>query len=473
MRKWIVIVLFSLPLSLLAGNVVLGNASQITWQGTAPNFVASFGAAASSGIIVTDNFTRADFANLGPNWAVAYNPGMTLTSDKAQAGPTTEAANVWIGDTITTNQFAEITIASGGGAVAATVRSTGVDSTLSYYGAAWWPGGPQLQLLGYLNHTLFLNIDTNVTVNPGDTIAVSATNSTITVYWNGAPMLTTTDTSLPVGRPGISAYDLSKISQFRAGYALPPPPPTNNVYVYIPFLNASNCVMTTNIAGNSYLLQDGGVGGVTKLANLTTVTNMGLTAGAFGSFFTNFWCNHTNYTGIEANILSVTNCTDQATTFGYNVNDSNIKELTIAGFVKFPDYNSPASTVYTDQEGIYSTDGFCVLQSGANTGGANQINCHTPYANETASFTYVGSPWFFMRICLDATAGKAYIHCYNSTNGAYYGTITNSITTNASGYMISSFIGNNTMGTLAGAVSRYSGFLYRTNSVAGSTNIFD
>lgn len=173
-----------------------------------------------------DNFARAN-GSLGANWtdwSWAGSGGAQIASDAATGnGLTSDVGSWWSADAFGSTQFSLITV----GAVPTSSQWLGVTVRQSGNGANGY-------LAIWFNGTYYLFQQTASTgpplitsapgsLNAGDSIALTASGTTLTVYRNGAQVLQATDSTTASGSPGVAFYGTTgTASLWMGGDGTPP-----------------------------------------------------------------------------------------------------------------------------------------------------------------------------------------------------------------------------------------------------------
>lgn len=176
-----------------------------------------------------DTFARANSSSLGASWTPwswsGSGPGgLSVASNAAAATDTLSFGNWWSADSFGATQFSMIcvpTLPTSGHWAGVTVRQSG--------------NGGSGYLALYLPGTFYLFRETGVSGPPqlasaggfmaaGDTLAIGASGSTITVYHNGTQVLQASDSTYASGSPGVAAYGNSaRITPWIGGDGATPP----------------------------------------------------------------------------------------------------------------------------------------------------------------------------------------------------------------------------------------------------------
>jgi hypothetical protein len=206
------------------------------WQTSYEGYIpVSEGGSAPAPLVVTDDFNRANEAlDASANWrdGVFFRSCGIVNNQVRGASGTNRffpAMGVWIGDTFPNDQYAEATInadLSGVPAEAAgiLVRFTGDGSGATekcYFCVIQNTAVNQLQVFKFdrTSGTGILVLQGSV-FSDGDTVRLEAVGSTLTVYVNGASVITTSDSEFTAGQPGVCVATNSirvSVDNFEAG----------------------------------------------------------------------------------------------------------------------------------------------------------------------------------------------------------------------------------------------------------------
>ena len=155
----------------------------------------------------TDNFNRANAANLGANWT-AQAGNMQVTSNEIGANgasSSTENGVYWNADTFGDDQYSQViaaSVESYAGAGAACRIATNTDD--SWYG--FYSDTSYLYFFKMVSGT-WTSIDSDSTpASTSDVIKIDAEGTTITGYRNGSSQATNTDSALASGAAGVTSW---------------------------------------------------------------------------------------------------------------------------------------------------------------------------------------------------------------------------------------------------------------------------
>lgn len=159
---------------------------------------------AAAGVWATDDFNRADSANLGanwgtPTWAGAATP--TIVSNAAALG-SNDTYGYWTGSTIGNDQCSQVTIS--GSSNLQNIRGYVRLNPTSYSGYHFRADTGAIYRHDARYTDTLLVTGTTSTLAAGDTIRICAVGSTITAYVNGVQKATVTDSTFATGYPGIT-----------------------------------------------------------------------------------------------------------------------------------------------------------------------------------------------------------------------------------------------------------------------------
>jgi hypothetical protein len=164
----------------------------------------------ATSLVRTDNFNRANSANLGANWT-ALDGNIEIISN--QAGLGTDGFNVvyWSADAFNANQYSKITITNSpfnpNIAIECSVRVSGTAGAGNYNYYAGWATNGQYGIYKQVGATSTdLVAPTSHTWNVGDVIELRVNGTTLTLHQNGSQIASITDSDLSSGRPGINMF---------------------------------------------------------------------------------------------------------------------------------------------------------------------------------------------------------------------------------------------------------------------------
>jgi hypothetical protein len=158
------------------------------------------------GPVATDNFTRADNANLGANWSVVQG-GIVIAIESNAAKGYSTSAEYWTGaGTFNNDQYSQLTLTTfTGSAYASTfVR---VSAAGGYFCRA--EEGYQNEIRKFSTDWQTTSVLTSSSSNlfvAGDVMKCEVVGTTINLRKNGAIVLTTTDSTYNAGAPGIASF---------------------------------------------------------------------------------------------------------------------------------------------------------------------------------------------------------------------------------------------------------------------------
>lgn len=156
----------------------------------------------------SDTFQRAN-GGLGANWTAWSWSGAVpaqIASLAATGGSGTTSGDYWSASSFTPNQVAQVTVGvvpPSGSWTGVTVRQTG---TGTGYLGLWFQGQFFLFNENGTGGPPQIGSAVSGTLSPGDTIAISAIGTTITVLHNGTAVITATDSTYASGNPGIAFF---------------------------------------------------------------------------------------------------------------------------------------------------------------------------------------------------------------------------------------------------------------------------
>jgi len=174
-------------------------------------------------VTATDNFSRPN-GGLGPNWTDNSSGGLTIVSDQVQGTNSGgDTGDMRTAETYPSDQYSQIQVTStqltGTQWIAAAARMQSGGMT-GYAGLYWWNNSsPVLMLFKRVNGN-WAQIGSTYNSGPlaaGTTLQVVAQGSTISFLENGITRITTTDTSITGGAPGIMINGLANAGSWAGG----------------------------------------------------------------------------------------------------------------------------------------------------------------------------------------------------------------------------------------------------------------
>lgn len=165
--------------------------------------------------LATDNFNRANAANLGANWT-SNVADITIASNKATvtADPAGEYNNTvtWPND-----QYSQTIISTlpGGGQSAGPTARNATDGSFYAYVATFNTNSELFKSIVGVGYTTFSSAGPAITA--GDVLKVRASSTAVSGDRNGTQQLTTTDSSLTTGRAGICGFGSGVMDDFEGG----------------------------------------------------------------------------------------------------------------------------------------------------------------------------------------------------------------------------------------------------------------
>lgn len=170
----------------------------------------------------TDNFARADSADLGASWSAGYSAGTTFKIDNngVECSVVLSNACLEMHSTARANdQAAEVLIRSWAHstteAVAGVVlRMAAAPTNTYYYFLAHEAAGVYNTTIEKYVAGVNTILASSATYGwgPGDIIRGTASGTTLTLYRNGVPILTTTDASIASGSAGMFIYNAGSVT---------------------------------------------------------------------------------------------------------------------------------------------------------------------------------------------------------------------------------------------------------------------
>jgi hypothetical protein len=173
--------------------------------------------------LATDEFNRAD-GSLGPNWSDMSDGGLTISSDQVVGvNAAANSGDIRTAEAYGSDQYSQIQITStqlsGGQWIGPAIRAQNEGQNL-YTGIYWWNNGnPVLMLFKRVggNWTLLGTTYVSGALVTGTTLQLSVIGSSLTLFENGAAVITATDSSLTGGAPGIIAYGAAAAGSWAGG----------------------------------------------------------------------------------------------------------------------------------------------------------------------------------------------------------------------------------------------------------------
>ena len=178
----------------------------------------------SSATSASDNFARAD-GSLGPNWTDVSDGGLAISSGAVIGTVGSVTGDAWTANSFGGDQFSQVAVTStqlsGGQWIGPAVRvqNSGQDAYVGFY--YWNFGSPELMLFKRSGGG-WAQISGAFAVSPlpaGTQLELTAVGSAISLYENGAKVLSATDSSITGGAPGIMAYGNAEADSWSGGDA--------------------------------------------------------------------------------------------------------------------------------------------------------------------------------------------------------------------------------------------------------------
>src|ERR1700729_969312 len=172
----------------------------------------------------SDNFARAD-GSLGPNWTDVSDGGLAISSGAVIGTVGSVTGDAWTANSFGGDQFSQVAVTStqlsGGQWIGPAVRvqNSGQDAYVGFY--YWNFGSPELMLFKRSGGG-WAQISGAFAVSPlpaGTQLELTAVGSAISLYENGAKVLSATDASITGGAPGIMAYGNAEADSWSGGDA--------------------------------------------------------------------------------------------------------------------------------------------------------------------------------------------------------------------------------------------------------------
>ena len=202
-----------------------------TTTSTVPSTTTTTGGGGSGGgsipgfsgtTIATDNFARAN-GSLGPNWTDMADGGLTIVNQQVQGTNSGgDSGDIRTGESYTSDQFSQVQLTStqltGSQWVGPAVRTQagGQDMYVGIY--SWNSGSPEIMLFLRDNGSWDqLATATTTALAAGSTLTLTVVGSTLAFAVNNATVLSTTDTTLTGGAPGVVANGLASATNWSGG----------------------------------------------------------------------------------------------------------------------------------------------------------------------------------------------------------------------------------------------------------------
>lgn len=165
----------------------------------------------------TDSFTRANSGDLGSNWGVVTGfTSKTLAISSNQVGPGSSESSLcfqyWSADTFANDQYSEakvLAISTSVYIVAVTVRSSSGALTQysgGFMGSVYGDTHPRIWKWVSGSRT-DLAVNSGVDIAANDVIRLEVSGTGLTLKVNGVSQVTTTDSSVTSGKPGLEAQN--------------------------------------------------------------------------------------------------------------------------------------------------------------------------------------------------------------------------------------------------------------------------
>ncbi len=171
---------------------------------------------------VPDTFVRAN-GSLGAGWTDMTSGGLTISAQAAAGTSSGTVGDIRTGESYNSDQFSSVVLTStqpaGGGWIGPSVRSQSGGAS-DYAGFYYWNfGTPELMVFRRLNDSWTqLGSSYSVSALPAGTVLeLAAAGTSLTLYLNGVPVITATDSSLSGGAPGVMATGTAAVTDWVGG----------------------------------------------------------------------------------------------------------------------------------------------------------------------------------------------------------------------------------------------------------------
>ena len=177
---------------------------------------------ASAATAATDDFNRAD-GSLGPNWTDMNDAGLAISSQQVVGTNSAYSGDIRTGESYASDQFSQIEVTStqlsGGQWIGATVRAQNGGQNL-YLGLYFWNNGnPDMMLFKRIGGgwSQLGSTYASGALAAGTQLTLSATGSSLTFLESGVARITSSDSSLTGGAPGIMAFGTPAADNWSGG----------------------------------------------------------------------------------------------------------------------------------------------------------------------------------------------------------------------------------------------------------------
>ena len=178
----------------------------------------------------SDNFQQAD-GSLSSNWTATADGGLTISGGQAVGQAVNgNSGDMWTGSTFTSDQYSQVTLTStqltGTQWIGPMVRAQGTGGKSAYVGIYFWNNGSPQLLLFLRSNGNWSQLGTAFSISAlpaGAVVGLSATGSTISLTLNGTTEITSTDTTLTGGAPGLMTNGPAHAAAWAGGSGTPTP----------------------------------------------------------------------------------------------------------------------------------------------------------------------------------------------------------------------------------------------------------
>ena len=170
-------------------------------------------------LLVSDNFTRGNSANLGANWSntLGVSDPIQILSNAAVQTSATFSAEGWTANVFTANQFSKVTF-SGIGTTRSLVAVRMQTAANTYYACG---KDTNANATKYIMEKVIAGTQTSLwnpattTVTAGDVVELDVVGTTLTCIVNGSTFHSLTDASISTAaQPGLIASGTGTTAQF-------------------------------------------------------------------------------------------------------------------------------------------------------------------------------------------------------------------------------------------------------------------
>lgn len=170
----------------------------------------------------SDNFTRANSGDLGPDWAYQTGAQFGIVSNSAAPQNGFNPTVAYFIGTFSDDQYSQGVISGFGGATEIGLVVRASDSANTCY--AFITNGTNAIIRKIIAGSESTIESITGTFTPGDEIRISAVGTTITVYQNDVEVGSATDSDITSGNPGLFGYGNDGRINTWEGNGISPPP---------------------------------------------------------------------------------------------------------------------------------------------------------------------------------------------------------------------------------------------------------